>query len=810
MSRRNRPLQGAFPLTSGNRYAGEWHATRISSFTLASIFALTSTALAASVCAQEASTAGSPPAAKSSDQIETVVVTANKRKEDASKVGTSVSVIRGDDLVAEHITTFEDITRALPNMSFSGGGGGGNAGNGPGLSNIEIRGISSQAGSATVGVYLDDVSMTVANLYSLGSAEPKFFDLDRVEVLRGPQGTLYGASSMGGTIKFVSKQPDLTERTTDVYTEVSNTQGGGTNYTANAVLNLPLIDNEMALRIGAQTAHKSGYIDQVSPTTGGVIASGINWEDDTVFKAALKWAPTKNLTLTPAVFYQQVTTGDIDVSYINLPENETSKLVREPGSDQLLVPSLTANYAMDIGDLTSVTSFFQRKFNRTQDGTTVNSPYIGSLISIPSLSAEVGALPSAVYLNNQVRQFSEEVRLASHPYDPSVSPITWLGGAYVSDLHTNVTDNEPIFGIDAAFAAAGVSPSDPTVLSGAIPVGFPGDNSYFAQRHYHDQQEAVFGELNYYFVPTLHATVGLRYLETKDTLDRVGDLYYDVNVLTDANGYIHTTSSSSGNATTPKVSLTWDLDKTDTLYASAAEGYRAGGSNFPVPQAYCGLPAPVPQSFASDSLWSYEVGDKSRFFGNRLTVDTALFYVNWKNLQQQIPLTCGFNYNTNVGNATTYGAEVSIKAKPISSVLLGLDVGTTHATLSDSAGSNAGVTGAIDGANIPGVPKYNVSLSGRYNFSLGGDTYGFARAEAHWIGSSNGGLDPTSPDYYRSGYNTADLSGGVTWDKWELSLFVKNLFNNDTIIQHPVVQSVTNEAYRVPPRVIGLSLSAKL
>ena len=779
---------------------------------LAGIFALTSTALAASAYAQETAPGGSttPPAAKNSDQIETVVVTANKRKEDASKVGSSVSVIRGDDLVAEHITSFEDITRALPNMSFSGGGGGGNTGNGPGLSNIQIRGISSQAGSATVGVYLDDVSMTVANLYSLGSAEPKFFDLDRVEVLRGPHGTLYGASSMGGTIKFVSKQPDLTETTNEFYTDVSNTQGGGTNYTAYGITNLPLIPSQMALRLGVETAYKSGYINQVSPVTGSTIASGINNEYDTVFKAALKWMPTKNLTITPAVFYQQVTTGDIDVSYINLPENETSKLVREPGSDQLLVPSLTANYGLDFGDLTSVTSYFQRKFNRTQDGTTVNSPYIGSLISIPSLSAVVSGLPSAVYLNNQVRQFSEEVRLASHPYDQSVSPFTWLAGGYVSDLHTSVSDNEPIFGINSAFAAAGVSPSDPNVLAGAIPEGFPGDSSYFAQRHYHDTQDAIFGELNYYVVPTLHATVGVRYLQTKDTLDRVGDLYYNVSPLTDANGYIHTVSSSNGNATTPKVSLTWDLDKTDTLYASAAEGYRAGGSNFPIPQAYCGLPGPAPQSYGSDSLWSYEMGDKSRFFNNRLSVEASVFYVNWKNLQQQIPLGCGFNYNTNVGDATSYGAELSFKAKPASSVLIGLDIGATHATLTDNAGANAGVTGAVDGANIPGVPKFNVALTGQYDFHISGDTYGFVRGEGHWTGSSNGALDPNNPDYTRPSYSTFDASAGASMGKWELSLYVKNLFNNDTIIQHPVVQSVENEGYRIAPRTIGITFSGKL
>lgn len=779
---------------------------------LASIIAATSTMLAASVGAQETTSTPATKAAesKNSEQIATVVVTANKRKEDASKVPLSLSVIRGDDLVAEHIVDFEDITRAIPNVSFSGGGGGGNTGNGPGLSNIEIRGVSSQAGSATVGVYLDDVSMTVSNLYSLGSAEPKFFDLDRVEVLRGPQGTLYGASSMGGTVKFVSKQPDLTERTTDVYSELSSTAGGGSNYTVNGVFNLPLIDNELALRLGVQTAHKSGYIDQVSPTTGAVVASRINGEYDTVLRMALKWAPTRNLTITPSVFYQNVTTGDIDVEYTTLPKNETSKLVREPGGDQIVVPSLTLNYATDIGDVTSVTSYFQRKFNRTQDGTTVNSPYIGSLISVPALSAEVGALPSAVYLNNQVRQFSEEVRIASKPYDPAVSPVTWLAGAYLADLHTNVSDNEPIFGINAAFSAAGVSPTDPSVLSGAIPMGFPNDNSYFSQRHYHDKQEAVFGELNYYFVPTLHATVGLRYLQTTDTLDRTGDYYYNVSVLTDANGFIHTVSNSSGNATTPKLSLSWDIDPSDTLYATAAEGYRAGGSNFPIPQTYCGLASPAPQSYASDSLWSYELGEKSRFFGNRLSLNAAVFYVNWKNLQQQIPLGCGFNYNTNVGNAASYGAEFEIKAKPTSNILLGLAVGTTHATLSDSAGSNAGVTGAVDGAKLPGVPKYNVSLTGQYNFNISGDTYGFARGAAHWTGASNGALDPSNPDYSRPAYNTVDGSTGVTWDKWELSLFVKNLFNNDMIIQHPVVQSTTNEDYRIAPRTIGISLTGKL
>ena len=143
-------------------------------------------------------------------QLEDIVVTATKRKEDVTKIPLSVTVISGDALDDQHITNIADLTRSVPNLSFSGGAQGG----GSGLSNIELRGISSQAGSSTVGVYLDDVSMSTRNLYSLGSAEPKFFDIDHVEILRGPQGTLYGASSMGGTVKFVSNQPNVknTER----------------------------------------------------------------------------------------------------------------------------------------------------------------------------------------------------------------------------------------------------------------------------------------------------------------------------------------------------------------------------------------------------------------------------------------------------------------------------------------------------------------------------------------------------------------------------------------------------------------------
>ncbi|MEB0138956.1 MULTISPECIES: TonB-dependent receptor [unclassified Undibacterium] len=766
------------------------------------IAAAVSSIFASPAWAQQSSDTATPNA-KRSDQIETVTVTAQKRKEDASKVPLSISVMKGEELAGQHITDLSDVTRAVPNVSFSGA-----SGSGSGLSNIEIRGVSSSAGSSTVGVYLDDVSMTTRNLYSLGSAEPKLFDIDRIEVLRGPQGTLYGASSMGGTLKFITNQPDLKERDGTVSSEFSSTKGGGTNYTVNGVYNLPLIKDELALRIGVQQGHNSGFVDQVSPTTRKVISSGINSEDSSVLRAALKWMPTRDLAITPSVLYQEVKSKDIDAFYLALPGNQTAKTVREPGTDKLVVPSVTVNYDMGFADLVAVSSYFARDFNRTQDGTTVNSAYIGGVINAAAtapagLGDVVAGLPSAVYLNNKVRQFSQEIRLASKPYDGSAaaSPVTWIGGVFYSNLKTDVVDNEPVFGINTAFKNAGASISDPAILGSA----FPGDNSYFSARHYKTTQTALFGEATYHFSPTVSATVGARYLRATDSLSRDGDLFF-------AGGPTHSDASSNFNATTPKIALSWQVDPNNSVYASAAQGFRLGGQNRAIPAAVCAADfknlniTAAPTSFDPDKLWSYEVGSKSRLMGNRVSLNVAAFYIDWNQLQQDIVLPgCGFDYETNVGKAKSYGLEVEMKIKPTSNILLGLSAGYTNAKLATDVPS----IGASSGDPIQGVPKYNASLTGQYNFDVTNDVYGFARGAVHWVGASHGSLTHTDPDYLRPAYNTVDASVGASYGNWEVSLFAKNLLNNEKVIQRPNVQSV-NEGYRVRPLTIGLSLNGKI
>jgi iron complex outermembrane receptor protein len=758
---------------------------------------------------------GKAPQSKSvvvSDQIDTITVTAQKRKEDPNKVAMSISAVRGADLQAEHVTDITDLTRTIPNISFTAASG--NGGAGPGTSNIEIRGISSAAGAATVGVYLDDVSITVGNVYSMGNVEPKFFDIDRVEVLRGPQGTLYGASSMGGTVKFIANQPDLKEKEFDVYTEVSNTKGGSMNYSTNVVANLPLKEDELALRIGAQIEHQGGFIDQVDGN-GNVVSNNINKLDDQELRIALKWKPTHNLTISPSVYYQKIDAHDISAFTLGLPDYQAQKQVREPSVDTLLVPSLTLNYNLDSFDITSVTSYFQRKFDRIQNGSAYNSYSLSTFLTPttaggtapPGLAEAIAGLPSAVFLDNQVRQFSQELRISSKEYDPKVSPWTWVGGVYVSNQHTNIVENDPIYGVNSTFAAFGVSATDPNILPGAYAGDFPGDDSFYGAFHYREQQTSVFGELSYYFTPALHATVGARFLKASDSLAQVNGLY--LAGAGDSGG-----ATQSSTAFTPKYSLTWEIDPANTVYSSVAKGFRLGGANTFVPPTTCAADltnlgiAQAPSTYASDSLWSYEIGNKSRFFGNRLSVNADVFYVNWKNIQQDVYLpTCTFTYEQNAGDATAKGFEVEIKAKPISGLTLSASGGYVKAVLSNSVGETNGVPGAVAGAEIEGVPKFNATTSAKYNFSLG-DKSAFVLGAVHWVGGSHGSLNPTQTDFVRPGYYTVDFSTGMSVGNVDLTFFVKNALDNNTVIQHPQVASIV-EGYRVFPRSIGLTAATK-
>ncbi len=716
-----------------------------------------------------------------------MVVTAQKTAEPLSKVPISISAVSGAALEDEHITDYADLSRAVPNLSFSSGGG-------PGQNNIEIRGVSSQAGSATTGIYLDDVPINVLNIYTTGATEPRFFDIDRVEVLRGPQGTIYGASSMGGTIHFVSNQPDLNNYSGTVHSSVGGTEGGGVNYEGDSVVNLPIVEGSAALRLGALYDHQSGWIDRVGPD-GATVAKHINDENTTVIRATLELRPNDALTITPSVFVQRVDTGGQDLFGLALPEFESPTLIAETASDEFAITSLTVKYDFGWSDLTSVSGYFWRRDDRNIDGTFYDSVYIGESLQqqYGYGGAAIAALAAPAQFNTNVNQVHQELRLASKPAGPD-DKWSWIAGLYYSRTRTGLLDDEHIPGFNSTFEAT--YHGTPLNLLGAA---FPGDLVYDAFSEFVNTQKAVFGQVAYKLTPQLKLTAGARYEKATEDLAFNSTGYF-------ADGTPPFSGAANGSAATPKGVISYDLSSTSMIYASAAEGFRDGGVNRPVPIPLCsadlaglGL-TQAPAAYKSDKLWSYEVGAKTRALQDSLVLSGALFDIHWNNIQTDIVLpTCTFDIKDNIGSAESKGVELEATQRFLDRVTVTLGGNYTSAKIVEPVT----LLGVEKGDRVPGVPDYSFSAAVEYTQPLTGGSRGSVRTNAQWIGPSQGTIIHGDPDFDRPAYFVMGASAGIRWEKFDVSLFITNLLDEHKAIQRPNIADV-EYGVTVQPRTYGI------
>jgi outer membrane receptor protein involved in Fe transport len=754
-------------------------------------------AISAGALAAIESRADPADAAAESAGLGEIIVTAQKRTEDVKEVPASISVIGGAALEESHIEGFEDISRAVPGVSFQAGGG-------PGLDTIEMRAVSSNSGSATVGIYLDDVPITVTNLYNT-SIEPRLFDLDRVEVLRGPQGTLYGSSSMGGAIRFISNQPDLTTFGGTANALVSGTHHGGANYDAQGAVNVPLVEGFAAVRIGIDVGEDSGFIDNY--TLANQLARRRTNDDKwTVLRLSGKIAADDSLTITPAFFGEWQKTGDTSVFYPAFGLYEQQKEVQEPSVDNLLIGSLTIAKQWHWGQFTSISSYVQQQFNRTEDGTYYNSAYLGYLIDqtppggIMNQGYQISQLPGPVYTWLKTSVATQEFRLASAP--SADSGLSWIGGLFFTDYKVHRQFNAYINDFNQTFLRIyGIPPQDAPLFAGAA---FPNDSVATDDTTEDEKQYAAFADLSYRFIPTLKATAGVRYSHAPTSFNDYQGGYFSI-------GVPPVSTRATFNATTPKFSLTYDATPDLTLYASASQGYRIGGSEIYVSPGLCaadlaglGL-ASAPTNFNSDSLWSYETGLKGRFLDDTLSINLDGYFVQWNNIQQTVTLpTCGFTITTNVGNAQAYGPELEINFKPVRDLTLGLSTEYTHDALTKVTSS----VGASVGDHILNVPEWMATFRLDYSHPLADDVKGFMRADYDWTGPSNGAFAPTNPDYSRPVYSVLNASAGVSLRGYEISVFAKNLLDDHKIIQHPALLSEP-EAYTVRPLTVGLNVKTR-
>jgi iron complex outermembrane receptor protein len=763
--------------------------------------------------------------------LDEVVVTARKREENLRDVPVSIGVLDGAAIDNLRVQNLEDITRILPGVSFAAHQ---NGPAGPGQDNITIRGVSSTVGNPTVGIYIDEVPLITLTGYE-GQAEPKLIDIERVEVLRGPQGTLYGASSEGGTVRFVTPDPNTHESSGRYRQDVSYTKHGSLNYDTQGVVNLPVIDGVFALRVSAEYERNSGYVNNYAlegslslgtATAGPLQRSGTNSESNTAVRIKGLWNVTDTLTVVPAMLYQRYAAGDTPTFIPAVGNYQQFNQVPASDRDALIAPSLTVKANLGFADLTSITSYVGRSINRFTDGTYFNSAAVVQFYvdtaGVPPYTTHaqandniLGNLRSPVDFTDHFNTWTQELRLQS-PADQKF--VHWVGGIYLADQEVRHLDSEPITGIGSTFQSIygyGIN-SDP-VLNPSLGSAHP-DHNFWTNDvvwqildHNDTQQYAVFAQVDIEVLPTLHVGIGDRYVRATETFAETGSGFFEYGNA-GTNGTIYS-QKATFSTSTPKFTLTYDIDSQSTVYVSAGKGFRLGGATTPNTNVAClqGLAllgdTSAPQTYGPDHLWSYELGTKALLFQKTLSVNAAVYYVDWTAIQQSIVIPiCGGQFNANVGDAKAFGAELEVRYKPpvVPGLIVSANLGGEHAYITSTTNAQ---TAAV-GQDVLYTPKFTASVLADYGWQITSSVNGFFRGDYEYTGKSFGSFQTTSPQYINPSYYVTNLNAGVAFGPYEVSLFAKNLFDNRTILQSPQINSVI-QGYTMRPQTLGVSFQAK-
>ena len=796
------------------------------------------------------------PAAK----LEEIVVTAEKRSSTVQETPISMTALSAADLSQKNLVTLESVAQSVPGVSMRTAG--------PGQTEYEMRGLTSAGGSAaTVGFYIDETPLS-ANAVALNGRtviDPDLFDLNHVEVLRGPQGTLYGSGSMGGTIKLVTNQPKLHTLESAIDTSVSQTAHGGTNGGGSAMVNIPMGDIT-ALRVVVSAKYVSGFIDRIvaqpgtfpyptnpsgtatAPVTcfyycnrGDVAAApvlkdvkGSNQERFVSGRATLLIKPSNELAITSTVMYQRI---DAD-GYNNYQQFPGGRAIYqpydqpEPYYDSFKMANLNVTYHFGPAALTSASSYWERYVFQSTDSTE-------ALQNINNLTSFIQNLYSET---DPTSQFSQEFRLTS----TGTGPFQWQGGLYFANLHSGyITYNqEPGFG--TALSCGLPSPTNPigghcdpatqynpnSVLrfpdatlppypspQAANPNGIVfNDNNPNVMK-----QSAIFGEASYKITAALKLTAGIRFY--RFTIDNHAD-QRGLGTASANQDPTYLDQHLSGTSVLPRVNLSYEPNSDLTVYGTIAKGSRPGGINLPIPlpstqqlqanpaQYNCGLPLTGPPppvyvtsqpSFQPDSVLSYEIGGKMRFDDRRFTLNADVYYIKWKDIQQVLSLSCGYPYNTNAGDATAYGPEVEFSAGLTKGLTLNLSGSVPHAEINHPtvAAINSGIS---PGTRVINVPKYRATAAIDYQRALTGSLNSKLYLSLTATGDS---LDQAAYRQILPGYNNLEARYSVSSKKWTAALFGTNLTNKQAAltIDNTIFAWQTYAITRVStnqPRTIGL------
>jgi len=742
--------------------------------------------------------------------LEEIVVTAQKRAERLNKVPISITALGRTQMDKQGVRSIADIARLVPGLSLQ-------TSDELGDTNISIRGVVSNTGAQTTGIYIDDTPIQARQEVVFSDAFPKVFDLDRVEVLRGPQGTLFGAGSEGGTVRFITPAPSLTAYTGYFRSELSFTDGGSPSYESGGAVGGPIVPDKLGFRFSLWDRQDGGYIDRVDPATGQTAAHDVNDANSLVSRLALGWQATEDLLITPAVFFQRVYTGDRGLSWEDAPPAyntpapafTTYAQIAQPSNDTYILPSLNIGYDFSGFTFTSISSYFRRAYDSTFDATSFELSGLlpNGGISLPGTP---NYLSTGSYLMRQAN-WTEEARFAST--DRPDSTFSWVGGLY---FQNNVSRNDNTFAepfdevSNYLSQYYGYGPGNSLSYFGEAPVD--GKYSYIDRFALMETDIAAFGSLTYQPLPGLKFSAGLRVARSKYAYDDFQDGPYGPAAPTSYSG------SKAELPVTPRFAASYQVTPQQMIYATAAEGYRIGGANESVAgiQACTGDLAvlhltDVPHTFNSDTVWSYELGDKASFFGNRLRVDASVFWIDWKQIQEQVLLpTCGYYYTANLGAAASRGFDVQVDWAAARGLQIGGNAGLTDARYTSTV-VEAGNILAQKGDSLA-TPEWTATLNAQQDFALPHDANGYARVDYQFSGPY---YRTGSADTYAYNPNTRDapktnfvsIRAGVKRAGWDLSLFIDNVLNSHVSL-YRYQDTVTSPGLRdstFRPLTVGLT-----
>jgi outer membrane receptor protein involved in Fe transport len=751
-----------------------------------------------------------PPAAQAirsptdNAEIEEIRVTAERRDERLQDVPISVTAFTAAAMDGQGTRTFDDIARLTPGLTFIHG-----INYNSESSRIAIRGVDSAVGAATTGVYIDDTPIQSRHLsFGTFNAYPALFDIERVEVLRGPQGTLFGSGSEGGTVRFITGEPEFTGDSLYGRAEGAGQDRGAPVAELGIAGGTTLIPEVLAIRASLSDRYEGGYVDRVDWHTGHVVDPESNAAATKTARVALKWNAAPGITVTPAVYYQTRHSDDTSAWWQIAPEAagphsefagpfRNGNAIANPSTDTFTLTALKVDWLLSGVRLVSDTSYFGRIERAVTDYTEYDrAVFLGD----PFPPAGVQA-PTT--WKDEQRNWTQEVRLESNK-----PKLSWTLGAFYQHAFESTFEN--VF--------------DPSLIAQLGFQDFDGGYLYYQEPFDSlDRQLAIYGQADAALNDALKVTAGLRYAHT----DFTGHSFYAGPAVGPS---VSSTGTLTENPVTPKLGATFRVAPDSMLYASVTKGYRIGGVNPAVGQFCYGGPdsalgaiglTQVPRTYHSDSVMSYEVGSKNYFNEHRLLLDASAYAVDWRDIQQNVPLSaCGFQFTANLGKALITGFDVQGQISLDDSLTLGATLGYTDARYTQTVRLSPTAASLVqDGDHIAGSP-WTAALFAQAEFMLFGQS-AYARADYQYLAKQdalvpnqdprNGSFELWFPSVPMQ--SDAALRMGFKWGGLDASAFVENLFDS-----HPrltVNQDVGTPTGGTPlfyvissrPRTVGLTVT---